>query len=53
MELGLGSLGLSPSEFWRTTPRELAAAIAGRFGAPVAPMQRHDLERLMHRFPDR
>lgn len=52
MEVGLGLLALSPSEFWRTTPRELAAAIAGRFGAPVVPMQRDDLERLMERFPD-
>ncbi|MFO0992408.1 MAG: rcc01693 family protein [Hyphomicrobiales bacterium] len=53
METGLGGLGLSPSEFWRSTPRELAMAIAGRFGAPIAPMHRGDLERLMERFPDR
>jgi uncharacterized phage protein (TIGR02216 family) len=52
IETGLGSLGLSPSDFWRTTPRELAMAIAGRFGPPVVPMQRDDLERLMQRFPD-
>jgi uncharacterized phage protein (TIGR02216 family) len=53
METGLGALGLTPSELWRSTPRELASAIAGRFGPPVIAMQRDDLERLMQRFPDR
>jgi len=52
METGLGALELTPSEFWCATPRELAAAIAGRFGPPVIPMQRDDLERLMQCYPD-
>jgi len=52
MQTGLGALALAPSEFWRMTPRELALAIEGRFGPPRAPMERHDLERLMARFPD-
>jgi uncharacterized phage protein (TIGR02216 family) len=52
MELGLGSLGLAPSEFWRMTPRELAMAIAGRFGIALSPLDRAGLLRLMKQFPD-
>jgi uncharacterized phage protein (TIGR02216 family) len=48
MQLGLGTLRLSPSEFWRSTPREIAAA----FGAPSQPMLRQKLNELMKRFPD-
>jgi uncharacterized phage protein (TIGR02216 family) len=52
MELGLGSLRLTPSEFWRMTPRELAMAIAGRFGTGTMPLDRAALDRLMKQFPD-
>jgi len=52
MQTGLGTLALTPSQFWRMTPRELALAIEGRFGPIRAPMERHDLVRLMARFPD-
>ena len=52
MELGLGPLRLAPSEFWRMTPRELAMAIAGRFGVALPPLDRAGLDRLMEQFPD-
>ena len=48
MQLGLGTLRLSPSEFWRSTPREIAAA----FGASPQPMLRQKLNEMMERFPD-
>lgn len=55
MAFGLGVLGHAADQFWRLTPRELAAAIRGRqpagAGAP-APPGRSDLARLMQRFPD-
>ncbi len=56
MRAGLGVLGLPPESFWRMTPRELSAALAGRFGW-IAPPEgiptRQSLESLMARFPDR
>lgn len=55
MAAGLGALGLAPATFWAMTPRELDAALRGRFGRQVsqgAPT-RGDLEALMARFPDR
>jgi uncharacterized phage protein (TIGR02216 family) len=49
MELGLGTLRLSPTEFWAATPREIAAA----FGAsPRLMMTRDEFDRLSNRFPD-
>jgi uncharacterized phage protein (TIGR02216 family) len=48
---GLGVLRLSPEQFWRMTPRELACAIEavqGR-GAPLSRVAFHDL---MKRYPD-
>jgi uncharacterized phage protein (TIGR02216 family) len=54
MALCLGVLRWSPQDFWRATPKEVAAALAGL--APrgaAAPMGRCDLERLMRDFPDR
>lgn len=48
MKLGLGTLRLSPSEFWRSTPREIAAA----FGSPPHPMLRQKLFEMMQRYPD-
>ncbi len=54
MELGLGVLGLPPLAFWSLTPRELQAALRGRFGnlADSETLTRHDLDTLMQRFPD-
>ena len=49
MQLGLGQLRLSPAEFWRSTPRE----IAGAFGVPPpSPLLRQNLEELMEQYPD-
>jgi uncharacterized phage protein (TIGR02216 family) len=49
MRFGLGTLHLSPKEFWRSTPRELA----GAFGpAPPQPLLRQNLNSLMEQFPD-
>ena len=48
MRFGLGQLHLSPLEFWRSTPRELAAAM----GTPPQPMPRQNLLSLMDLFPD-
>ena len=49
MRIGLGQLHLSPAEFWRSTPRELAAALGP---APPQPMLRQSLLTLMDAFPD-
>ena len=54
MAAGLGSLGLPPSEFWRMTPKEIDAALRGRFGSALvadAPA-RAELDQLMQLFPD-
>ncbi len=53
MAAGLGALGLAPAAFWAMTPKELAAAIRGRFGGvPATPLSRADLAAMMGRFPD-
>jgi uncharacterized phage protein (TIGR02216 family) len=54
MEIGLGVLGLSPLVFWAMTPRELQAALSGRFGPGSGSDQisRYDLDALMRQFPD-
>lgn len=54
MEIGLGVLGLAPTVFWSLTPRELQAALGGKFGTTgegQAPT-RTDLEALMQQYPD-
>ncbi len=48
---GLGVLRLSPEQFWRMTPRELACAIEAVTGR-VAPLDRTGFEHLMKRYPD-
>jgi uncharacterized phage protein (TIGR02216 family) len=49
MQLGLGQLHLSPEQFWRSSPREIAAA----FGSPPQPkMLRQSLDDLMKSYPD-
>lgn len=54
MAIGLGVLGLAPSEFWAATPREFEAALHGRVGVAgaLSPPARGDLDGLMLRFPD-
>lgn len=48
---GLGVLKLSPEQFWRMTPRELAYAIEAARGRG-APLDRAALKQLMMRYPD-
>lgn len=48
---GLGVLRLSPEQFWRMTPRELAYAIEAASGRN-APLDRNALAQLMARYPD-
>ena len=54
MAIGLGVLGLAPRVFWALTPKELDAALRGKFSAGVAPaaLSRGDLGQLMQQFPD-
>ena len=54
MTAGLGTLRLTPRDFWSMTPRELDAALRGALGmAAVMPaMTRSDLAALMAAFPD-
>jgi len=49
MRTGMGQLGLSPTEFWRSTPREITAAVGP---APPQPLLRQNLLSLMELFPD-
>jgi uncharacterized phage protein (TIGR02216 family) len=54
MATGLGVLGLAPDVFWRMTPKELDAALRGRFGAggTAPPLTRTEFDQLMQLFPD-
>lgn len=52
MEFGLGVLRLSPDDFWRMTPRELAHAARALFGRGGAPLDRTTFTELMTRYPD-
>ena len=49
MQIGLGQLRLSPTQFWRSTPREIIAALGT---APSQPLLRQNLLQLMDRYPD-
>ena len=51
MGVGLGVLRLSPEQFWRMTPRELASAIEA-LGGQSAPLDRASFQQLMARYPD-
>lgn len=49
MQVGLGNLRLSPDQFWRSSPREIAAA----WGVPPHPkLLRQDLNEMMEKYPD-
>ena len=48
---GVGVLRLSPEQFWRMNPRELAHAIEAVTGRS-APLDRNGLTNLMKRYPD-
>jgi uncharacterized phage protein (TIGR02216 family) len=52
MAFGLGVLRLSSREFWSLTPRELAAAADGVYGAAPRAPPRAALDALLHDFPD-
>lgn len=54
MAIGLGVLGLAPAVFWALTPKELDAALRGRFGDArnVSALSRGELGDLMQQFPD-
>jgi uncharacterized phage protein (TIGR02216 family) len=54
MAIGLGVLGLAPLAFWALTPKELDAALRGKYGAGLPPtaLSRGDLGDLMQQFPD-
>ena len=51
MRFGLGVLRLSPRDFWRMSPRELAAAWGAVMGDRGS-LARNELDGLMERFPD-
>ena len=48
---GLGVLRLSPEQFWRMTPRELACALEAA-GGRGPPLDRAALADMMTRYPD-
>ena len=48
---GLGVLKLSPEQFWRMTPRELAFAIEAVCGR-ASPLDRKAFDQLMASYPD-
>ena len=51
MAFGLGVLRLAPDQFWRMTPRELAAALEGASGRGPA-LDRATFNQLITRYPD-
>ena len=48
MQLGIATLGLAPSEFWRCTLREIVSAL----GPATRPLQRQKLDEMMNEWPD-
>ncbi len=52
MAFGLGVLRLSPTAFWQTTLRELAAAMRGVFPDVPDDFNKAALDALMRRYPD-
>jgi uncharacterized phage protein (TIGR02216 family) len=52
MAFGFGVLRLSSQDFWRLTPREMAAAVRAQAGE-ISRVSRGTLNELIARFPDR
>jgi uncharacterized phage protein (TIGR02216 family) len=52
MGFGLGILRLPPDDFWRMTPRELAAAMQALLGPQAGALDRGAFDALHARFPD-
>lgn len=50
MRVGIGGLRLSPADFWRLTPAELALMVGDPVG--VRPMDRCGFDRLRQAWPD-
>ena len=48
MQLGIGTLGISPEQFWKCTLREITAAL----GPVEMPLGRQSLDELMCEWPD-
>ncbi len=51
MAFGFGALRLSSHDFWRLTPRELAAAMRSFHGEDAPPIRRDELSALIARYP--
>jgi uncharacterized phage protein (TIGR02216 family) len=52
MRLAFGVLHMSPADFWRLSPRELAAIARATGPHRPGPAGRDWLDKLMTRFPD-
>lgn len=52
MALGFAVWRLPPEAFWRLTPREITAVLGGLKRPAPTPLERHQLESLLQRFPD-
>jgi uncharacterized phage protein (TIGR02216 family) len=52
MHKGIGRLQLSPQEFWRSTPREIAAAFGSASQPANAEMLRQKLDEMGEQYPD-
>jgi uncharacterized phage protein (TIGR02216 family) len=52
MQLGMGTLGLSPTEFWRSSPREIAAAMGSSQPIATTTLLRQNLNQMMENYPD-
>jgi uncharacterized phage protein (TIGR02216 family) len=52
MGFGLGILRLSPEDFWRMTPRELACAMRAVRGQIAPALGRAEFAELLKRYPD-
>jgi uncharacterized phage protein (TIGR02216 family) len=52
MAFGFGALRLSSHDFWRLSPRELAAAMRAWRGEETPMLRRDDLTALLARYPD-
>jgi uncharacterized phage protein (TIGR02216 family) len=51
-QFAFGRLKLSPREFWRTTPKELAMA-SNAMSRRTQPIKPEDFQSLMKAFPDK
>lgn len=56
MEICLGMIGMSPNDFWQSSPKEIYRAIDGfmEFNSSdqQQPMSRNELDNLMELYPD-